>query len=110
MLTWLKNAWAWVLAALGSALIVVVLLLRRATRQRNEARDQRDAARDSAERERKHADESAAVRDAMRGRRVEVEAERVEAVEQIDARPKPTTTDEIVDELNRRMEERRGRK
>lgn len=107
MLTWLRNAWAWLLAALGSALIVVVLLLRRATRQRDEARDQRDAAKASAERERKHADESAAVRDAMRGRRVEVEAERVEAVKQIDARPQPTTTDEIVDELNKRMEARR---
>lgn len=109
MLTWLRNAWAWVLAALGSALIVVVLLLRRATRQRDEARDQRDAAKASSERERKHADESAAVRDAMRSRRVEVEAERVEAVEQIDARPHPTTRDDLVDELNRRMETRRGR-
>ena len=110
MLTWLRNAWAWLLAALGSALLVVVLLLRRATRQRDEAREQRDAARDSAERERKHADESAAVRDAMRGRRVAVEAERVEAVEQIEKRPKPTTTNELVDELNRRMEARHGRK
>jgi DNA polymerase-3 subunit delta len=33
----------------------------------------------------------------------------VEAVEEIAARPKPTTRDEIADELNRRLEARRGR-
>ena len=106
----LRKAWAWIVAALGSALIVVVLLLRRATRQRDEARHQRDAAKASAERERHHADDSAAVREAMRSRRVEVEAERVEKAEQIEARPKPVTPGELVDELNRRMEERHGRK
>lgn len=108
MLTWLRNVWAWVVAALGAALLAVVLLWRRAARQRDEAREQRDAARDSAERERQHADDSAAVRDAFRGRRVDVEAERVEAVEQIEARPQPITPDELVDELNRRMEARRN--
>lgn len=108
-MTWLRKAWAWLVAALGGALLVVALLWRRAVRQRNEARQQRDAARDSAARERHVATESEAVREAVRGRRLEVEAERVEAVEAIDARPKPTTRYEIADELNRRLEARRGR-
>lgn len=107
-MTWLRKAWAWLVAALGGVTLVVALLWRRAVRQRNEARQQRDAARASAEREREVAAESEAVREAVRGRRVEVEAARVEAVEEIEARPKPTTRDEIADELNRRLEARRG--
>jgi hypothetical protein len=49
------------------------------------------------------------VREVVRGRRVEIEEVRRERVEAIEARPKPTTPNEIVDELNRRMEARHGR-
>jgi flagellar biosynthesis/type III secretory pathway M-ring protein FliF/YscJ len=109
MLTWLRNAWAWLVAALGGALLVVGLLWQRAVRQRDEARAERDAARRSAEREREVVVESEAVREAVRGRRVAIEETRRERVEEIEARPKPTTRDELAAELNRRMEARRGR-
>ena len=109
-MTWLRNAWAWLVAALGGALLVVGLLWRSAVRQRDEARVQRDAAQRSAVREREVVTESEAVREVVRGRRVEIEEVRREQVEEIDARPKPTTPNEIVDELNRRMEARHGRR
>ena len=115
-MTWLRNAWSWLVAALGGVTLVVALLWRRAVRQRNEARAERDAARASAERERQVRAEEEHVREVMRGKRVAIEAELEEVEANIDrereeiaARPHPTTRDEIVAELNRRMEARRGR-
>lgn len=49
-MTWLRRAWLWVTAALGSVAVALTLLWRRATRQRNEARAERDAAQRSAAR------------------------------------------------------------
>jgi membrane protein implicated in regulation of membrane protease activity len=66
-MTFLRRAWSWIVAALGSALLAVAMLWRRAARQRDEARDQRDAAAASAGRTER-------LRDAETRARDEVEA------------------------------------
>lgn len=50
-MSWLRKAWLWVVAALGSAVLALGLLWRRAARQRDQAQADRDAARRSAERD-----------------------------------------------------------
>lgn len=60
----LRRAWGWVVAALGSVLLVVGLLWRRALGQRNEARRERDDAQ---------AREAAARASAQRGEALRVD-------------------------------------
>ncbi len=57
----LRRAGAWIVAALGAALLVLALLWRRALGQRDQARAERDGAQRSAERERELAAEEGAI-------------------------------------------------
>jgi flagellar biosynthesis/type III secretory pathway M-ring protein FliF/YscJ len=106
VIAWLRRAWLWIVAALGSALLVVGLLWRSAARQRDEARRQAEAAAASARRtERLRTDEALADREAEAAL-VEVEARK----EQVDERlglDRARVEDADLDALAREIEARR---
>lgn len=90
-MTWLRRVWAWIVAALGTAIVALALLWRRAAGQRDEARDERDAATRSAERERALAErrrladaKAEAARLALEGRKRELAAQREAAEKRAD--------------------------
>lgn len=70
-MTWLSRVWGWIVAALGTAIVALALLWRRAAGQRDAARDERDEARS----ERDAATRSAERERALAERRTRADAE-----------------------------------
>lgn len=108
-MTWLRRAWAWVMAAVGGVALVLALLWRRAVRQRDEARAERDAAQRSAGRERGLAAETQAIETQHVTAGQIVAAKREAAAARAEAAHAETDAALDVDELAR-LETRRRRR
>ena len=110
MIAWLRRAWLWIVAGLGSALALVVLLWRSAARERDKARGQRDAAKATARRGETVRVSDEAVHVEAQAARVEVEARvrESEARHETERREVEAAGDDV-DELARIDNERRAR-
>ena len=109
-MSWLRRAWLWVVAGLGSAALALALLWRRATRQRDEARAERDAAQRSAGRERGLAAETQAIETQHVTAGQIVAAKREAAAARAEAAHAETDAALDVDELARVETSRRRRR